>query len=268
MTLFDRDYRVLTEEEDDWARYSDSELTTDGGEVSKFSTIRFCDLPKVVRHNLQLFPNNWLDTEELKSKEILSPKVIHFKNLVKNPVCTERDLLNYIRQNNAYFMLGSLLTKYFRFGHHGAFLFTEFPLGNQYKADYLLVGLNSEGYHFVFVEFESPAGLVTKKDGFFGEVIRKGVEQVNSWEMWLDENFSYLRDYFERRISHRNQLPRDFYVYDKTRINFLVIAGQRSNYTEKTYRLRRKLYQDQNVTLLHYGNIIESSKYVIGLPGY
>lgn len=39
------------------------------------------------------------------------------------------------------------------FGHHEAFIAPEQALGSDYRVDYMLLGRNSIGHHFVFIEF-------------------------------------------------------------------------------------------------------------------
>ena len=59
----------------------------------------------------------------------------------------------YIKSNQKWFIPLSILKAY-DFGHHFSCVVPEFQLGSQYRLDYLLVGKNSLGYQFVFVEFE------------------------------------------------------------------------------------------------------------------
>ena len=65
----------------------------------------------------------------------------------------ESDVQRYIKDNQKWFIPGSLFKAY-DFGHHKAMLRREPPLGAEYKADYLLLGRNSIGFHLVLVEFE------------------------------------------------------------------------------------------------------------------
>ena len=91
---------------------------------------------------------------------------------------TEREILNFIRDKQAYFIIASILKGFhYRFGHHNAFAFKEFELPPNYLVDYLLVGKNSGGYEFVFIELENATGQITNNDGEFGTTIRKGIKQ-------------------------------------------------------------------------------------------
>ena len=65
----------------------------------------------------------------------------------------ENDIQSYIKRNEKWFIPLSILKNY-DFGHHYACVVPEYSLGSEYRVDYLLIGKNSIGYQFVFVEFE------------------------------------------------------------------------------------------------------------------
>lgn len=124
-------------------------------------------------------------------------------------------------------------------------------------ADFLLVGKNSDGYEFIFVEFESPYGQIVTQDGEFGTVIRKGIKQVTDWDSWIEKNYYSLRMVFEKHINKHHALPKEFYELDKSRIHYAVVAGRREDYTEKTYELRRRSLQRSGILVMHYDNLID-----------
>jgi len=164
----------------------------------------------------------------------------------------------------AYFIIGSLLKERFTFGHHEAYLFPEFQIGNSYKADHLLVGRNSDGYHFVFVELEAPSGRISRADGSLGEAFRRGLSQVADWEDWLDARFASLTETFEKAKRRDLPIPSEFFQLDRSRIHFIVIAGRRADFNEKTYRISRK----HPHMLLHYDNLLDDAREVIGKQTY
>ena len=58
-----------------------------------------------------------------------------------------------IKLNHKWFIPGSIFLDY-NFGHHDAYLFPEQKLGNEYAADYMLLGKSSDGYSIILAEFE------------------------------------------------------------------------------------------------------------------
>lgn len=269
MRLYDRDYTILTAKEiEEWDKLKKEEYYKLG--KLKFRKPKFSEYPKAVRHYQSLFPNNYLDVIELRDVEKLNSKVNSFIELVKDSTSSERTLLNYINNNKVYPIIGSILKSY-DFGHHEAYLFPEFQLGNSYQVDYLLVGKSSGGYEFVFVELEHPNNKIFLKDGSQGEAFRKGLIQVNDWKRWLEINFSSLQETFKKYLNPKiDHLPEEFLIQDHTRYHYVVVAGKRVDFElnkEKKYRTRRQEIENK-IKLLHYDNLYDMAKRVIGENNY
>lgn len=267
MKLYPHDYTQLTPNEiEEWRSINASEAI---GKINNpFVLARnFFDYPKAVRHFDSLFPNNYLDPADLRNTEEILRKVTLFNQVLDSPKVTERDILNFLVENQAYFIVASILKVYFHFGHHGAFLFPEFQLGNSYKVDYLLAGKSSEGWNFVFVELESPLGQITLHDGELGSVFRKGIEQIKDWDAWLESNYFSLKETFYKDMRKDQLLPDEFINFDKSRMNYVVIAGRREHFNKKTYRERRSL-RKSSLLILHYDNLIDAAKNLVGEVTY
>jgi hypothetical protein len=256
MQLYKRDYSTLTPEEVLQLNEHESAGSIPIGE--RFVISRSTrDLPKAVRHHLQLFPNNYLEVERLVDGEQLRRKLEQFTLVLcaAPERASEREILSFIRENEFYLVFHELLQSNFHSGHHGAFLFPEFRLGTSFQVDYLVVGKGSGGWTFVFVELESPTPNSVLKDGNLGSPFRKGLSQIQDWKEWLESNYLNLREFFEKAKSSRVPLPEEFVNYDSSRHRFVVVAGRRSDFRERTYRLRRE--QAERVLLLHYDNLID-----------
>lgn len=217
-------------------------------------------LPKASYHFKSLFPNNYILLNYKMHKGNIKRLFEDFKSLVKNVNTNERELLNFIRDKESYFILESLFFRY-DFGHHDAYLFREFELPPNFKVDFLLVGKNSGGYEFLFIEFESPNKEITLKDGSLGNGFRKGIRQIEDWDSWLDSNFSSLKNVFKKYQNTKKDLPSEFYELDKTRIHYLVIAGKREHFNGKTYKTKRKGIN--NIRIKHYDNLIDETEFYI-----
>jgi hypothetical protein len=235
--LYDRDFKILTVEEQELWDQSEEIFAGKRIRTQEMTKQYYNTIPKAALHHKELFPNNFLDIRELEDKKTLRKAKGDFLTLLDNGA-NERDVLNYIRDSKHYFIVGAIFRYgglHFNFGHHNAFLFREFPLNTNHKADYLLAGKNSMGYSFIFIEFESPVGRITTSDGDFGEVIRKGITQVKDWQRWLMANYSALRTEFDKHIGTvKKNLPREFHTFDRGRMHYVVVAGRRKDYTDKT----------------------------------
>jgi hypothetical protein len=73
--------------------------------------------------------------EEERLKDLAEKYLIE----IGKPTATETSIMKFIKQNQAYFIVGSLLKEY-NFGHHEAFVIPEFLFGNTYRVDYLMIG--------------------------------------------------------------------------------------------------------------------------------
>lgn len=269
MNLYDRDYTILTpEEKTEFQLVKDMEKIDDNGNLKfKFRKPLFHKYPKAARHNLSLFPNNYMDIFELQDHEGLRNKITCFKELLESEDVKESSILKFISEYKAYFIIASLL-KHFNFGHHGIYLFPEFQLGNSYQVDYLIVGKSSDGYKFVFVELEAPQGRITRSDGTLGEAFNQGLKQLDQWRRWLDKNYSSLKETFNKSKLVEVALPDEFVSMDRSRLNFIVICGRRHDFNDTTYQIKREQQMEKHYLLLHYDHLIDSATEVIGKNNY
>lgn len=263
--LYERDYFTLTaDEEVEWESLKQKEMDRKTGRFS-IQKSSFLDYPKAVRHYLSLFPNNYLDIMELGDAERLKGLVKGLSQMLDLEETKESDIISYLKQKEAYFIIGSLLKSYYlKFGHHEAFVFPEFQLGNSFIVDYLIVGKGSGGFEFVLVELEAPSGNITMSEGELGAVFRKGLSQIGDWDSWIDSNYTSLKETFDKYKKPDETLPEEFTRLDKSRIHYSVIAGRRRDFTKKTYRIRRK----SDALVLHYDNLLDSSENIIGKNTY
>lgn len=259
--LYERDYNKLTEDESlKWKEAEDFIKNNQGkhGELSVDVMFKYHELkPTAAYHYESLFPNNRLNPDSLDDKSKLKQMEKEFADLLKTDI-SERSILNFINKNKYYNLIASLFHAGFTFGHHDAYLFKEFEFPTTYKADYLLIGKNSHGYHLLFIELENPTGSITTKDGAFGQTIRKGIKQVKDWDKWIEGNFHSLSLTFNKYKNPRTELPKEFRTLNKTRLNYVVLAGRRDNFNEETYDEKRGLIRTDNIHVLHYDNLIDS----------
>ena len=261
--LYNRDYKVLYPQE---IEKKENAGIFKGG-VMKGNLISPKDLveytlmlPAAWHFHNTLFPNNRLEPLFQRNEEEHNVLLKEFESLIGNSNSNERDVLNFINDNMFYISIQSLLDE-FNTGNHGAYLFKEFPLSEKYKVDYLLIGMNSGGYEFVFIELEAPYKNITKKNGDFGSTIRKGISQIEDWDAWIDSYFLNLRSTFDKCKNSNKELPSEFINLDKSRIHFAIIAGRRSDFSEKTYQKGRK--NRHKFRLFHYDNLIDNTAHLL-----
>lgn len=217
--------------------------------------------PNFIYKHDSLFPNHNISRLDIEEDAAWFEGILtNFKEVLKNPSTTERDLLRFICDKKGSFIISSLL-RYTDFGHHERYIFPEFQLSNHYKVDFLILGRGSGGWRFLFIELENPNGSITTKDGSFSIAINKGIKQVKDWKRWLPGSFTSVRNTLEKYLGPNQNLSREFYHFDFDRMYFMVIAGMRDNYKELTYQLRRELNDNgERIKLFHYENIIDSTE--------
>ena len=267
MGIYERDYLNLTDEERQlWDEIKLKEITYRSGNMTVRRSL-FREYPKAARHYMSLFPNNYMDIEELKNEMELNDLTDKYLIMLDSQGTPERTVLNWIRENNAYFIIASILQNY-NFGHHEAFVFPELRLGTTLQPDFLIIGKNSGGYEFIFVELEARYGKITLADGDLGDAFRKGMRQVQAWDEWLE---TYFMSFQETLLKYKNpeiQLPLEFLKPDRTRLHYVVVAGRRSDFNEKTYRIKRRKKDEQKIELLHYDNLYDLARTIIGKATY
>jgi len=258
MKIYDIDYSVLSDADRKlWEEIQEQEIVYRDGKPSILRYTLRHKYPRAARHFETLFPNNYIDNVDLlNSREEYKNLLGSFEELIADKKITERNILNFIKEKRAHFIIAGIL-KNFTFGHHALYLFPEFKLPPNHQVDFLLIGENSEGHHFVFVELENPYGEITIQDGSFGNAIRKGIRQIDDWEIWLEKNFSSLRPIFVMYKNKERDLPSEFIDFDTSRIYYVIVGGKRENYNDKTYRLRRNTAQQRQLNILHYDNLVE-----------
>jgi len=262
MGLYKRDYNVLTVKEQKQLKealdYQKSIYPNLEVSDRKFRSL----LPIAYDFYNSYFPNNYFDEfvrlDDLEKSSLINT-IEGFVKLLDSEK-NEREILNFINQNYYYGIIGSLFLTEFNFGHHDSYIFKEFELSSSFRVDYLLIGKNSHGYHFIFVELESPSGTITKNDGSFGSTLRKGIKQVQDWDEWLESNFISLSSSFDKYRNTRKDLPKEFFKLDKTKLNYVVVAGRRKDFNEKTRREKRNILKYQNIKILHYDNLVDNFK--------
>jgi len=254
MSLFKRDYNELSQEEqkefDEAQGLVNNRIGLPKGKQEKLSERYSRD----VQHHESLFPNNYVMNDHERHEDCFTI----LDNFLKKIEEGEREILNFIRDKEAYFLIECLFDEY-NFGHQDASLFREFPLGAVYKCDFVLIGKGSGGYEFIFIELESPIGTAFTKTGSFGDIFRKGINQVELWK-------EYIEPHFDSLFKSEKHLPSEFNKLDTTRIHFMVIAGRRKDF-EKNNKRAYRLKRESKIKILHYDNVVDACEKYLANKG-
>jgi len=263
MSIYNRDYKKLTSEEKRIVKEYNT-LNSKRDEViisvaieNNHKKMKLMQDHEFLANHLTLFPNNYFDKSGFNS-ELNQTLLKEFHEIIDTSGTKERPVLDFIREKKAYFIIASLLDKA-DFGHHNRAIFKEFPLGTEFAADFLLIGKNSYGYHFIFIELESVTGNVTIAGGDFGEVLRKGINQVGYWKSFLQRDYQSLKSIFNKYKGEYQELPKEFYEYDINKMHYVVIGGRRNDFNETTRRLAEESKRN-GIEVIHYDRLFEYAK--------
>lgn len=161
----------------------------------------------------------------------------------------ESDVQSYIKSNQKWFIPLSIMKAY-DFGHHFACVVPEYQLGAEYRLDYLLIGKNSLGYQFVFVEFEDVnVEYRLKTANSETDKVRKGLNQIRDWKRWIEENRSYfLGADGIKKIA--NNVPSWGFRY-------CLVVGRRGKMDDMSNRLRGEYQRDSGVIIMSYDRLVD-----------
>lgn len=272
MTVFDKDYNNLTIEDiKSYELYKSFQILKNesifDGILLNQKRSEILSKNSWIENYESLFPQNHLNITDLViQKNNYIDQVQRFEKLINGKNINERVILNFISIEKAYFIIGSIFQRT-NFGHHDRYIFREISLPPNFQADFLLIGKNSLGFHFLFIELENPTGDIILKNGNFGNSVRKGLNQIEDWKSWVEKNLDSLRNALIKTKSPNLYLPNEFFEYDSTRFSYAVIVGRRSHFTEKA-NLRRRKYSQQGIMILHYDNVIDECQKLLNYGNY
>lgn len=63
-------------------------------------------------------------------------------------------------------------------------------------------------------------------------------------------------------------LPEEFSVLDLSRFHYVVVAGRRTDFNDKTYMIRRERKRADDIDIIHYDNLYDFSNSIIGNSTY
>lgn len=259
--IYEKNYKILDELDNNKTLQLEKKINK-LGKINNYNK-----LPKSIRHYRSVFPNNLLDFVDLiENKNSLHELNLKYKEYIDRKNVTELEIKRFIKDNSAYHIIGSIIESGFNFGHHEAYIFPEFELSNEFKPDYLIIGKNSDGYHFVFVEMEAIYTSIVLKDETFGENTRKGIKQVEIWKEWIESNFHCLN--FSNYTKIDEKLSNEFLKYKSTRIHYVVVVGRKNDFKQKFRDKIRILRDESKISVLHYDKLFDNAEIILEHGNY
>lgn len=80
----------------------------------------------------------------------------------------------------------------------------EFELGNDFRADFLILSAHSGHWYAIFIELKPYNTRLYNKDGTPTKFLRKAEKQIDDWREWVRINEQYLRHSFSKILEKEN----------------------------------------------------------------
>lgn len=78
-------------------------------------------------------------------------------------------------------------------GNNGTYVIPQKALGSEFRADFVVLGINSTGPEWVLVEIEASKHNLLNRDDSLTGAVRHAVGQIQDWREWLTNNVSYAQ---------------------------------------------------------------------------
>ena len=76
----------------------------------------------------------------------------------------------------------------------------EFELGNDFRADFLILSAHSLAWHAIFVELETSMHKLYLRDGRLSERLGVAYKQITDWRAWYVAHQQYVRESFAKLL--------------------------------------------------------------------
>ena len=180
----------------------------------------------------------------------------------------ERELCKFLKKN-PYVLLRSL-----NFHGNPNWVIAEFPLGNDYQADFVVLAPYSGAFEIRLIEIEPPESRIFNKDGTLAQRARKGFEQVNSWSTYIEKNRrQFLRDIDkfarEKDLIRSNSEPitctAGLSIHHPrmwTYTEFDIIIGRRKTLDEISLERKSGFKKNHNVSIITSDRLLKGTEII------
>jgi hypothetical protein len=129
-------------------------------------------------------------------------------------------------------------------GGHGRWVRPKVRFGDRFEPDFMIADADSAGFHWIYVELESPGVPIFKGNGEFADRARHGMFQIRTWRNYVSQNGDLAR---KRRADGGLGLP---HIRSKDR--GLVLVGRTETAGEDLADLRRQADEDERISIHTY----------------
>lgn len=158
-------------------------------------------------------------------------------------------------------------------GGHKKFVFKEFPIGNQYKADYVILNTYSGLWQVKFIELESISDKIFTKANKPTKVFSDAIKQIDDWRTYFDNHKDEVRNQLIRWAkskdllkSHDSKLLSNYSgnrLEDPNTVlqeSFHVFIGRRNTLSESQHSRKALYLRNHRIDVVSYDRLLDLAK--------
>lgn len=125
-------------------------------------------------------------------------------------------------------------------------------LGSEFVTDFMIAEQLSPGYYWQAVELESPRVAMFTRAGDPARYLVHAIRQIQEWRAWLTSNQAYAS-----RPREENGLG---LLQVSPNLSGLIFIGRRSEVSNSTHALRRRMMEDLKIEIRTYDALLDSTE--------
>jgi hypothetical protein len=155
-----------------------------------------------------------------------------------------------------------------RAGGHCRFLFKEFPLGSQYKADFVILNSYSGVWEVMFIEMEPVDDNVFTQQGVPSKRLAGAIKQVDDWAEYFDMHKSHVRSELVRWAKSKDilgyssadvisNMSGDYLADPESYLkeSFHIIVGRRDDIGRASHKRKATYTAKHGIEIVSYDRI-------------
>jgi len=197
-----------------------------------------------------------------KNKEYINPtEFLDFLNNEKG----ERGISDFIKKQPQI-----LYWTLCRAGGHSRFVFREFPIGNSFVADFVILNSYSGVWEVYFIELEPVDAKIFTKSGVPAARLAGAIKQIDDWADYFDKNKSEIRSELVRWAKTKDLLKYSdgknpcnfsgqFLSNPQTNLfeKFFILIGRRNSINSDEQNRKGQLVKRRNVEVISYDRLLD-----------
>lgn len=181
----------------------------------------------------------------------------------------ERKITQYLKKNPPLIYWTFCLT-----GGHVNYVFSEFTVGNQFKADFVVLHTHSGAFEAHFIELKPVRDPVFNKDGTPSKHLAVATRQIDDWREYISKNEWTFRQDLVRWCKTRDILNVSTPDYDPANyakellidpstglfVSYYIIIGMREDLTKEKRQLKSRYLKNHEIDVGSYDRFLETAR--------